>query len=402
MGKILTAIILTMLCGSANAAAIKDAGDLANYVGKTVTVKGVVSGIMWQHIMAWPKGYDFETYLDIGKSQTVIYSKEKIDCKGGLEVTGKVILVASGPDRPGERTKCGASGGCGEYHIAADKWECGGAIDILKALSSSGPLPPEYQWEEKLTVRPDHATSTLGVHYKRITGCEGCSGNAKAKVEVDSSVTLKGAWFKDYNKLANELTLCKLGEEPKDIRIGGGEERISITGGHIGALVKTGKRPDGGDVTFKEHNLCSKNKAWWGEFWGLRNEMSKAAKYSSKKVRPLVYRFYHAASKDTDQMVDIRPNYLTRSAVVTGAHVVKSLDTEGLRKFEGLAAGVNYYSEGEIKDEAKLRSFAAGELFFDRGDGTFFSFKNGIADPSGREGAAKALRDYYYYLNGAR
>ncbi len=90
-------------------------------------------------------------------------------------------------------------------------------------------------------------------------------------------------------------------------------------------------------------------------------------------------------------MIDIRPDYSTRSAVVTGAYVVKSLDTEGLRKFEGLARGVNYYADGEIKDEAKLRSFAAGELFFDRGNGTFFSFKNGIADPSGREGAAKAF-----------
>lgn len=400
MNKIL-AMILTMLCGSATAAAIKDAGDLANYVGRTVTVKGVVSGIMWQHIVAYPEGYNFETYLDIGKGQTVVYSKVKIDCKGALKVTGKVIQVAGEPDKPGEATKLGDSK-YGEYHIVADKWECSGAIDTLKALSSSGTLPPEYQWEETLTIRPDHATSSLNVHYKRVTGCEGCSGNAKANVEADLKVTLKGTWFKDYNKLANELALCKLGEEPKDIRIGGGEERISVTGGHIGALIKTGKRPSGDEVTFKEHNLCSKNKDWWGEFWALRNEMSNAAKYSSKKVKPPVYRFYHAAGKDTDQTVEIRPDYSTRSAVVTGAYVVKSLDTEGVRRFEGLVRGVNYYSDGEIKDEAKLRSFAAGELFFDRGEGTFFSFKNGIADPSGREGAAKALRDYYYYLNGVR
>ncbi len=277
MKKILATLILVTLCGSVHASAIKDAGDLANYIGKTVTVSGVVSGVMWQHIMAYPEGYNFETYLDIGKGQTVVYSKEKIDCKGGLKATGKVIQVTGDADKPGERTKLGDSK-YGEYHIAADKWECGGAIGTLKVFSNSGPLPPEYQWEETLTIRPDYATSSLNVHYKRITGCEGCTDNAKAKVENDSSITLKDAWFKDFNRLANELTLCRLGEEAKDILIGAGDEHISITGNNAGTLIKTWKRPDGGEVTFKEHNLCSKNKDWWGDFWALRSEMSNAAK----------------------------------------------------------------------------------------------------------------------------
>lgn len=274
-------------------------------------------------------------------------------------------------------------------------------IGSFEIVSDSGPLPPEYQWESNLSVYILNKEKFLHVKYRMIDGCYGCSDYTKEQIKINDGMDLKGDWYDDVKKLTDDLRLCDIGKKPKEIMIGGGDKYISIKGRGLEGLIKSGIKPDGGEVIFRECNLCSKNKNWWRDLEVLQGEMAQAVSVSAKKAKPARYRFYQAASKSLPEMVEININPITRSATVRGAAVVKNLNKEEIRKFKELAYDVNYYFDGEIKRESELMKFHAGEIFFDRGDGTFFSFKNGIKDPIGKDGATERLQRFYYHLHGA-
>jgi hypothetical protein len=274
-------------------------------------------------------------------------------------------------------------------------------IGSFEIVSDSGPLPPEYQWESKLLIYIKDQEKSLRVRYVKIDGCYGCADFVKEQVKINSEVVLNGDWYNDIKNLTDSLRLCDIGKKPKEITVGGGDKYISIKGKGLGNLIKWGKKPDSGEIIFRERNLCSKNKNWWGDFGLLQQEMVQAINFLSKKEKAVKYRFYHATSETTPERIEISVNPVTRTASVKGARV-KSLDKEGVRKIKKLASDVNYYAEGEIKNEAKLRKAPTGLMFFDRGDGTFFSFKNGIQDPIGKEGASERLTKFYYWLFGIK
>ncbi len=97
---------------------VKDSVELKNYVGKKVAVTGVVSNVIWQHLMAPPKTHPVENYFDIEKFQIVVYTKEKISCEGKVKVKGTVMeLRGAGKGSKVDETYT-------EYHIVVDKWKC--------------------------------------------------------------------------------------------------------------------------------------------------------------------------------------------------------------------------------------------------------------------------------------
>lgn len=112
-------IIVFFLVISADAAQLV---DWRSRVGKTITVRGAVAETIWQHIVSPPKGYPISTYVDVGKDQTVVYSREPLSCapKTEIRVTGKVIEIRGLSKKPGEDDSYR------EYHLVADTWSCEG------------------------------------------------------------------------------------------------------------------------------------------------------------------------------------------------------------------------------------------------------------------------------------
>lgn len=99
-------------------APVKNAAELKNYVGKKVSVEGMISKIIWQHLMNPPATHPVENYFDMDKFQIVVYAKEKISCVGKVKVKGAVIeLRGAGKGSKVDETYT-------EYHIVADKWKC--------------------------------------------------------------------------------------------------------------------------------------------------------------------------------------------------------------------------------------------------------------------------------------
>jgi hypothetical protein len=94
--------------------------DLSKQVDKQVTIKGKISNVPWQHMIASVKGYNQSEYFDLeDKTQIVIYLKSPIPERGLISVTGKVIGVKGGSKKPG----AAKSEPYVEYHIAVDSWK---------------------------------------------------------------------------------------------------------------------------------------------------------------------------------------------------------------------------------------------------------------------------------------
>jgi hypothetical protein len=102
---------------------VQNAESLYLYEGKTVTLSGSYSKIMWTHVIAPPREYPIVEYFDSGKTQIVIYLKQNVPCKGKARITGKVIEIR-GVSSPAGSDKKSKAEGITEYHIAVDSLEC--------------------------------------------------------------------------------------------------------------------------------------------------------------------------------------------------------------------------------------------------------------------------------------
>jgi hypothetical protein len=106
-----------------NAISLQNTKSLSQYVGKTVTVTGTISKIIWAHIAAPPKGYPVIEYLDSDNFQTVLYLKQKTKCEGNVQITGRVVEIKGASSPKGSSQKSKAEG-ITEYHIAVDEYKC--------------------------------------------------------------------------------------------------------------------------------------------------------------------------------------------------------------------------------------------------------------------------------------
>ena len=93
--------------------------------GGTITVRGQVSKIIWQHLMTGVEGKR-SAYFDLDgekSQQTVVYWKDPPKCAGTVEVTGKVIEVRGASKRPNHgQTKVDDS--YGELQIDVERARC--------------------------------------------------------------------------------------------------------------------------------------------------------------------------------------------------------------------------------------------------------------------------------------
>jgi hypothetical protein len=96
---------------------IKNAKDLSKYEGEKVTVIGKLSDIQWQHKIKYFKSHPVVLYFDMDDIQIVIYSKEEINNKKTLKITGKVIKIIW------DSEKAGDDNSFAEFHIILDKYE---------------------------------------------------------------------------------------------------------------------------------------------------------------------------------------------------------------------------------------------------------------------------------------
>ena len=92
---------------------------LAQNKGKTITVTGKISNVVWQHIISATNSHPYFSYFDLEDGyQIIIYTENQIKCKERMEVRGEVLKVEVNEDADSK------GAGLVEYHIMADNWKC--------------------------------------------------------------------------------------------------------------------------------------------------------------------------------------------------------------------------------------------------------------------------------------
>jgi hypothetical protein len=77
--------------------------DVRNAVNSTITIKGHISNVQWQHLIKYDHNYPIISYLDLEDSfQIVLYSKTELPKDKELLLKGKVIQIHGSSKRPGE------------------------------------------------------------------------------------------------------------------------------------------------------------------------------------------------------------------------------------------------------------------------------------------------------------
>ena len=92
---------------------------LAQNEGKTITITGKISDVIWQHIISATKSHPYLFYFDLKDGyQIIVYTKNQINCEERVEVTGEVIRVEVNEDADSKAE------GLVEYNLIADTWKC--------------------------------------------------------------------------------------------------------------------------------------------------------------------------------------------------------------------------------------------------------------------------------------
>ncbi len=95
--------------------------ELHKLVGQKVELEGKISDVPWQHLIDFSDTHQIIQYFDLDSGdQIVIYSKETIECKEKMRLSGEVIKVDGKSKRPGDTSESVYV----EYQILVDDWEC--------------------------------------------------------------------------------------------------------------------------------------------------------------------------------------------------------------------------------------------------------------------------------------
>jgi hypothetical protein len=94
---------------------VAEASGLKSWTDSRVTVYARKAKLMNQFRTSNPKGYPYSEYIEIGKSQTVVYSRKPLPGNGPWEITGRVsVLETEAPD-PGRKESVR------EVHLVAEE-----------------------------------------------------------------------------------------------------------------------------------------------------------------------------------------------------------------------------------------------------------------------------------------
>ena len=95
--------------------------DLERNVGKKVKIQGKISNVMWQHFTIKTIEHPYMNYIDLNETlQIVAYSKEEINCKTNVELTGELIKVGTKGTDPRQKIHDEFF----EYQLIVDSWKC--------------------------------------------------------------------------------------------------------------------------------------------------------------------------------------------------------------------------------------------------------------------------------------
>lgn len=93
--------------------------ELSSFSGRMISFEGKVSDIPWQHLIKIPETHPHISYVDTeGHGQVVVYSRDRITCRGPVKIQGTVFKVEGKSKRPGSDDLFT------EYQIMAEKWKC--------------------------------------------------------------------------------------------------------------------------------------------------------------------------------------------------------------------------------------------------------------------------------------
>jgi hypothetical protein len=97
---------------------LAESEGLQNHEGKKVSFEGTIAMVPWQHLIELPDTHRNINYVNVGKDQVVVYTKEAIECKAKVLVRGTVVKIQGKSKRPGSDEVFT------EYQVVADSWQC--------------------------------------------------------------------------------------------------------------------------------------------------------------------------------------------------------------------------------------------------------------------------------------
>lgn len=238
----------------------------------------------------------------------------------------------------------------------------------------TGPLPPEYHGHSNTVILVDDAKQILDVT-KEIQKGYGEGKKTILKGELGSE------WYVELDKILKSVPSCK-------------QDRGRL----IGGPTKTMTVKDGGkEFQIKWQDICDKDKSWWDKWETFAGEASQAIeKMTTKKEgKPISYIKMNNGAVVAE--ITIKPDDVTRTGkVYLNGTFKRDLNVEELRKLRDLVSAPNYYNDGRVNDPKAQKN---GE-FIDRGEGSYFSFEKGLADPMGKSNTREALTKYFEQFAG--
>ena len=95
--------------------------DLEQNVGNKVNIQGKISNVMWQHFTISINEHPFMKYIDVNETlQIIAYTKEEINCKTNVELTGELIKVGNKGTDPRYKIHDEFF----EFQLVVDSWKC--------------------------------------------------------------------------------------------------------------------------------------------------------------------------------------------------------------------------------------------------------------------------------------
>lgn len=99
VGSLLCLYVFVIACSSKDKPLprVTSTKDIGAHVGEDIEVLGRVNGEISQHVLEYPDGYNYSTYISLDDGDIVVYSKDKITCKAGIRLTGTVVNILRAP-----------------------------------------------------------------------------------------------------------------------------------------------------------------------------------------------------------------------------------------------------------------------------------------------------------------
>ncbi len=91
-------------------------------IGNKIKVTGIIAKEIWQHLVLSIKEYPHMEYFDLDEDhQIVVYSKDKIECEGKLELIGELLKAKGSSKNPRRKIHDDIYF---EYQLMVETWKC--------------------------------------------------------------------------------------------------------------------------------------------------------------------------------------------------------------------------------------------------------------------------------------